>query len=484
MAFALVNNTITQTGTDTNGDGLVGLGFTKLTLQSTDADDTIDTVIFTQDDGVVRRIDIEGTWTRAANETYYFGEAEVITQADVDNDPTLTKNESGGLIEIKSGGTFNNGAIVERNSQDSVTNQAGIIFTDTWANQTHFQNRSDILIESGGTFNNYAGISMKMGFRYTDGSAGDLFAWVDVNQGQNNPVVHAFEAADLVVDCTFSGQYQVISFKNNPTTTPIIRGSNIDEFITNRYQDSLLILDGLDSNATRFDFLINSSANDNATKVNNPPFASDGLPKVYTFNNEFGSNQRHKHVFNKPDMKVTVTDASGAALENALVYIRDYDNDSNGRVDFTYQQDGTTTTFLEDFTDDRVYVDFTDSSGEVTFDILTRAAVSNTTNSLGTTNHRSKDGDRSDKFDIYVHKAGYARSVAEVVMAGPTVEPNIALLPDASFTNTETAALALTTISNANDHYDAAWLYQHSLEENYGNRLDTTNDVGCRYRSC
>ena len=468
MAFSLVGTTITQTGTDADSSGLSGItGVTTVELPSSGPSTAQPRTIYILPDGV--QVIVGGTWTID----------QQIEQVVCDGPPTT---EGAIFWTVINGGVLNNGALITANAArgSAATNNDSLVFTDQFNVNSHFTNRSDIRIDNGGTFNNFAGVVSTMGIAYSAGSSGTFRGSFTCQRvlGQFCPLVVA--EASIVVDCQIIGFNAQFSPGADLTTVPQVEVISSDSGINNRFTpDGVTIsASGLFTVGCSVDIQTHNN-NENRHLLENVPII-DGTPFDYVVAGQFSTTRLSRIETRKPDVEVTVTDANGDAVENALVYFRDYVNGTgdSARLDTTYFTFDSGA-FNETYTEDRVYAGFTDSSGVISFDMLTRVRTSNTNTDSREWNYRSKDGDASDVFEMFIHKSGFVRVARDITIAGAgaTLELPITIVTDASVTDTEADVIAFTDLANADELYSAAWIYSH-FGSTWGTRLTATDGAG------
>ena len=161
-----------------------------------------------------------------------------------------------------------------------------------------------------------------------------------------------------------------------------------------------------------------------------------------------GSNQNIGRVYQ--EVKLTISDSSGSAIEGSHYIIRDYDN--GNRTSKTVRS-GTT----YDFTDDQLYDGITDVNGETSvFEVLTAHIYE--VGDTETYDRRSKNDDTTDTFDIHLWSYEHSYAVITEQLKGiGTKEIDWPLFDDTDITETDNATvLSYTQIDNLDELYDYA----------------------------
>ena len=468
MAFSLVGTTITQTGTDADSSGLSGItGVTTIELPSSGITSSQDRTIYVLPDEV--QVVVGGTWTID----------QQIEQVVCDGPPD---GQTAIFWTVISGGTLNNGTLITADAArgSAATNVDSLVFTEQFSGNSHFTNRADIRVNSNGTYNNFAGVVSTMGITYENGSSGTFRGSFTCQRTISNFCPLVVQDASIIVDCQIIGNRAQFSPGADLTTVPQVEILASTSGINNRFTP-----DGTTISASGF-FTVGCSVDiqthnlgESRHLLENVPII-DGTPFDYEVSSQFSTTALHRIETRKPDVEVTVTDANGDAVENALVYFRDYINGTGESVrrDTTYFTFDSGA-FNQAYTEDRVYAGFTDSSGQISFDMLTRVSTSNTNTDIRAWNYRSKDGDASDVFEMFIHKSGFVRVNRDITIAGAgaTLEIPITIVTDNSVTETEAELIADTVIADADGLYSAAWIYSH-FGATWGTRFTATAGTG------
>lgn len=152
------------------------------------------------------------------------------------------------------------------------------------------------------------------------------------------------------------------------------------------------------------------------------------------------------------DLEVNISDPSGTPIQNAKVYLQDYDNGNREN------QQGF------DDTADKIYESLTDASGQVTDRIIT--AIINELNNNGlaplTYDLRSKNNDNTDTFDVHKWAYNYEYGVSTQTLVGKgTLVVDWTLFTDNNIAETSKAVVdAYTNIETLDKLYDRAKSYK------------------------
>lgn len=182
-----------------------------------------------------------------------------------------------------------------------------------------------------------------------------------------------------------------------------------------------------------------------------------------------------------------INTGSGGDVAGGKIYFQDYDN--GGRVAYTRENYLTTPGLAFDATTTKTYQGILNSSGnlDTNLEVVTAVIsveVGNTNTGLRPIDHRSKNNNSDDEFDVFVgsYKHNFA-SFTAVLKGGFVVTNGTTVFADTSISETDKAVVAsYTEIDTAAKFYDAAKLF---LIDNYVGqtiplvyRTDDTIDAG------
>ena len=428
MTFSLSGTTITQTGTDTDLDGLDGIsGVTK-----TDRESHIE--YFLSDRDLV----IDGTLTIAAD-----GTKEQLRF----HDSSYTTNS------IVINGTLNVGTShadpLDYNYQDyipAIQEDIGTVGYSTRNNQNGEGNGASAqgsVYVDGGTWNIYGRIVNVASFG-TEASSGSTLVFRYAIMTKHSGATYMYESDVEITNSTVNTFALVSSSGYDDISNTKIIG---EPFIISNDSplNSVFTITGVpDTNGKNF-----VTAGKSSESVN-----GSTSPKAVAIDIENGTDQvyavlsgRYWRAELKANVTVTVKDLSGTAITDAKVYYKG--------------ASGTETTAS------------VDGSGEHSFVFLmaTRAAENGTVNPYV---FYTKNGDTTDDtIDVrtiaYSKTIGQSNDVSMRSITGTTV--NSVIFTDSSITQTTKATVdAYTTIDNTGEFYDRAKAY---LFDNYDGETET-----------
>ena len=178
---------------------------------------------------------------------------------------------------------------------------------------------------------------------------------------------------------------------------------------------------------------------------------------VYTTNPHVINTGAVKVIKQMQFKEVKDTDGNNA---NAVYYIKDYDNGS--RKSTTYpSHGGTNRPDFPEGTADEIYTGAITSGDSALFEVVT-GMVKQDTNGAGNVaydwDYRSKNGDSSDVFDLYLYGYDYLPSIITTPLKGAGIqEITWTLFDDANISETNKATVnAYTSIDNLDELYDRA----------------------------
>jgi hypothetical protein len=173
------------------------------------------------------------------------------------------------------------------------------------------------------------------------------------------------------------------------------------------------------------------------------------------------------------DINLKIVDTNISNIEGAKYWTTDKDNGSrfSGTAIWRGSQNAN-----ETFSSDRVYTGSTDSSGEATERLLTRACYggaspSGVYNGLTTIDYRGETTDNTDVFNFYVASYGHTlNSVSPSCLGTGVLEQQVVLFADVFLTQSDKATVdAYTEIDTPQKFYDRAKAY---LVDNYAGETD------------
>ncbi len=466
MPWTLSGTTVTATGTATLDELVAADSAFSLTTFTSEADADGTIKIVTQDSSSTfsRRLVISN------NATFTIQQNEMLILGRSASDFSMLLVQNGGTLNVGTSATLNS-------NRDANTPSAfpALVFTDLFNNSSHFQNRGDIESGATGITNFYRNVTLKVG-AVLEGEGYVTGAW-DVNRASNegtNDSSLNFLNQNIEIDgLEIYGRRALVAFTNSPTIPPKFTVFNSNAALYNRYitNDTILEVAGYSTFGSSTDLLSNDANFNNALRLLDVPIVN-GTPFDYVYRREFSTTGMHRIETRKRNIIIECKDADGNLLQNVLVYVRDYNN--GDRVNYT-QGD---TVLDYDYTQDQVYSGFTNSEGRIGFDILTRAHASNT-DAIPPWDYRSINDNSDDLFGVYVHKANFGIAESTIIAAGSgLIVKEMVLLPDADFTNTESAIFNINfPVNSAEDLYDAGYIYRHCTAQ-FGTRFADTVGTG------
>ena len=441
MSFSELNGTITQTGTDTNLSGLSGvlgvvvvdngshktyhLDGKKLRIDGTlTIDPQVECLLFEQQD-----LDIYGTLnfgvTSLVGGATRYSRAIGLISHDIGyghQDVTGfliqsggTLNWNGGAMKLRGGCDFKNGSTV------SITN--GIIIATNSAGQRLRMNTANCSVD---------GLSIDGNLRF------DVFKTF-VSFNRYNP------------SFTDKGAIQKVGSSHSGTDDPLV----------------LTDFDAQGIQAQNGDFIGSSYR---ATKIE---FVNMGFTGDFNIAHDSTGGASAVTTLYK-DIKLKIVDTNISNIEGVKYWTTDKDNGNrfSGTASWLGSQNAD-----ETFSSDRVYTGLTDSSGEATERLLTRAcygglSTNGVYNGSTTIDYRGETTDNTDVFNFYLASYGHTlNSTSPLCIGTGVLEQQVVLFADVFLTESDKAIVDnYNVIETPEMLYDRAKAY---LVDNYAGESNT-----------
>lgn len=423
MSFSLAGTTITQTGTDTDLSGLSGIsGVTVL-------------------GGV-----------------YYIANREILVNGTLSIDPEtemLWFDTNSGPVELEVRGTLNVGTEA---TQNGVTyySEAGVwLHTERQGTSNSNFATASLRNAAGGTINWYGGIARTKALL---SHAAGCITNIKNAQWQMNatsPMQYRFQVtsgtpSEVNIEnfiMTASISYARLFFTQPPE-------SFSGDFRRATFQMQKTQQGQVDFTNMRFE----DNRNTFSLELN---WDGTGSPNMHTVTNFNGNPVVQKVTTNRLGVYEFYSDVAhkvtqgGVAVEDAIVYFVDEDNSS--------RQNPVGTGWTQNYTDDREYVDSTDSNGDVSFTPLIRVSQSlNQVSSTVVEDNRTQSNDTDYVFDSYIWAYGSLPATSTLTGIGlNTKTTSVPVVADPSITeSSQTTVEAYTSIDNLDELYDRIKAYK------------------------
>lgn len=436
MSFAYSAGVITQTGTDTNLSGLSGLtGVTTI-------GDTEKTIYVLTD--IV--LDIDGTLNLDP-------ELEGIYIED-------TTSSSVSRFNINSTGTLNvNGLITS-------IYPAGKPSKGTWL--TSNRRNNNVIARFDGVLNWRGGV-VCLYPQITVGSSATILYDNAILDGHH---VNRYQLETSNV--TFDGPFEILGFRTSLTLPSVTLNDYVAQ--TSRGIDPAYTSGGFGVDATVNNYTTGGNSNDSQIRYFSWVKINDTTSGGQSLIDPFVPNAVNSNNGGVCEVRSTVgfqcNNIAGNPVQGVKIQIQDYNNGSRQDVNSKFSAKWGSNF---DFTSDRTYTWTTDVSGVGSNQlVLTRVDTLPTTDAINDyyTDYRDKDGDGSDRFDVFYASYGYILGSATIVLRGVGGNTfSFSQVDDLNISESVKATVdAYTELETPEKFYDRAKAY---LYDNYAGETST-----------